>query len=157
MQSSRGVVFVVDDEKLIAQTLAMILTQSGFAATAFEGPSQALEEAASGPAPDLLISDVIMPEMSGIELALQFRSEYPDRKVLLFSGQSATADMLATAKLHGHDFEVLASGTSFRSPRQTARDYRERPEVRFSRSRLRRFQLQLIGRSPEANRRVWLA
>ena len=108
MQSSRGVVFVVDDEKLIAQTLAMILTQSGFAATAFEGPSQALEEAASGPVPDLLISDVVMPEMSGIELALQFRSEYPDCKVLLFSGQSATADMLATAKLHGHDFEVLA-------------------------------------------------
>jgi DNA-binding response OmpR family regulator len=108
MQSSRGVVFVVDDEKLIAQTLAMILTQSGFAATAFEGPFQALEAAASGPAPDLLISDVVMPEMSGIELGVQFRSEYPECKILLFSGQSATADMLETAKLHGHDFEVLA-------------------------------------------------
>lgn len=108
MQSSRGVVFVVDDERLIAQTLGMILTQSGFTATAFEDPYRALEAAASGPAPDLLISDVVMPGMSGIDLGVQFRRDYPTCKVLLFSGQAATADMLATAKLQGHEFEVLA-------------------------------------------------
>ena len=108
MQSSRGVVFVVDDERLIAQTLGMILTQSGFAASAFEDPYKALEAAANGPAPDLLISDVVMPGMSGIDLGVQFRRDYPACKVLLFSGQAATADMLATAKLQGHEFEVLA-------------------------------------------------
>jgi DNA-binding NtrC family response regulator len=108
MQSNRGVVFVVDDEGLIAKTLAMILNQTGFAASAFEDPFQALETAAGGLVPDLLISDVIMPGMTGIDLAVQFRGEYPGCKVLLFSGQAATADMLATAKLHGHDFEVLA-------------------------------------------------
>ncbi len=108
MQNSRGVVFVVDDERLIAETLKMILVQSGFAATAFEDPYKALEAAASGPVPDLLISDVVMPGMSGIDLAVQFRRDYPGCKILLFSGQAATADMLATAKLHGHDFEVLA-------------------------------------------------
>ncbi|MGO9797455.1 MAG: response regulator [Terracidiphilus sp.] len=108
MQNIRGVVFVVDDEKLIAKTLAMILTQTGFTAAAFEDPFRALEAAADGPAPDLLISDVVMPGMSGIELAVRFRKEYPECKVLLFSGQAATADMLADAKRHGHDFEVLA-------------------------------------------------
>ncbi len=108
MQSNRGVVFVVDDEGLIAKTLAMILSQTGFAASAFEDPYQALGAAAGGLVPDLLISDVVMPGMSGIDLAIQFRGEYPGCKVLLFSGQAATADMLATAKLHGHDFEVLA-------------------------------------------------
>lgn len=108
MESSRGVVFVVDDERLIAQTLKMILAQSGFTASAFEDPYQALEAAASGPAPDLLISDVVMPGMSGIDLGVQFRKDYPGCKVLLFSGQAATADMLATAKLQGHEFEVLA-------------------------------------------------
>lgn len=108
MQSSRGVVFVVDDEGLIAKTLAMILNQTGFAASAFEDPYLALGAAADGLVPDLLISDVVMPGMSGIDLAVQFRSAYPTCKVLLFSGQVATADMLATAKLHGHDFEVLA-------------------------------------------------
>jgi DNA-binding response OmpR family regulator len=108
MQSNRGVVFVVDDERLIVQTLKMILTQSGFAASGFEDPLQALEAAATGPVPDLLISDVVMPGMSGIDLAVQFRKDYPTCKVLLFSGQAATADMLATAKLQGHEFEVLA-------------------------------------------------
>jgi CheY-like chemotaxis protein len=58
--------------------------------------------------PDLLITDVIMPGMTGIDLAVQFRANYPECKVLLFSGQAATADMLAAAKRHGHDFEVLA-------------------------------------------------
>ena len=108
MQNSRGIVFVVDDEVLIAKTLAMILNHTGFAASAFDDPFRALEAAAGGQVPDLLITDVIMPGMSGIDLAVRFRSEYPDCKVLLFSGQAATADMLATAKLHGHDFEVLA-------------------------------------------------
>ncbi|MGA9669128.1 MAG: response regulator [Terracidiphilus sp.] len=108
MQNGRRVVFVVDDEKLIAKTLAMILTQTGFAATAFDDPFLALEAANAGPVPELLISDVVMPGMSGIDLAVKFRSEYPGCKILLFSGQAATADMLETAKLHGHDFEVLA-------------------------------------------------
>ncbi|HEY1805845.1 MAG TPA: response regulator [Terracidiphilus sp.] len=108
MQTSRGVVYVVDDERLIAQTLGMILTQSGFTASAFEDPYRALEAAAAGPVPDLLISDVVMPGMSGIDLGVQFRREYPTCKVLLFSGQAATADMLASAKEQGHEFEVLA-------------------------------------------------
>jgi CheY-like chemotaxis protein len=59
-------------------------------------------------APDLLISDVVMPDMSGIELGIQIRTDCPDCRVLLFSGQAATAHMLATAADSGHHFEVLA-------------------------------------------------
>ena len=100
-------VYVVDDEKIISDTLAMILTQSGFSAVAFEDPVKALAAAAEGTPPDLLISDVMMPGMSGIELAIQFNKCYPQCKVLLFSGQVATADMLEAAKLQGYQFEVL--------------------------------------------------
>lgn len=100
-------VFVVDDEDVIASTLAMILRlQGGFNARSFTKPLDALE-AARLEAPDLLISDVVMPLLSGIELAIQVREHCPNCKVLLFSGQAATADMLETARAKGYDFELL--------------------------------------------------
>jgi DNA-binding NtrC family response regulator len=58
-------------------------------------------------APDLLISDVAMPGVSGIELAIQMRAQYPACKVLLFSGQAATMDLLEDARAQGHDFDLL--------------------------------------------------
>ena len=99
-------VFVVDDEKVIATTLTIILKQSGFAAVAFTNPLDALSAADEKP-PELLISDVVMPELSGIELAIQLREKAPTCKVLLFSGQAATADLLASARERGNNFTLL--------------------------------------------------
>jgi len=104
---SRPRVFVVDDETVIANTLGVILRQQGFEAHSFNLPLEALS-AAREMAPDLLISDVVMPLLSGIELAIQLRELCPNCKVLLFSGQAATASMLDSARASGHDFEVLA-------------------------------------------------
>jgi len=100
-------VFVVDDEAVIANTLGVILRQQGLEAHSFSFPLEALA-AARETAPDLLISDVVMPLLSGIELAIQLREVCPNCKVLLFSGQAATASMLDSARASGHDFEVLA-------------------------------------------------
>jgi DNA-binding NtrC family response regulator len=99
-------VFVVDDEFTIASTLGMILRHKGFDATSYHAPLDALE-AARSQAPDLLISDVVMPQFSGIELAIRVKEQCPNCKVLLFSGQSATAGMLEVARANGHDFEIL--------------------------------------------------
>jgi DNA-binding NtrC family response regulator len=101
-------VFVVDDEDAIASSLAMILRfQGGFHATSFTDPLKALQ-AAHKEAPDILITDVIMPEMSGIHLAIQLRDVCPDCKILLFSGQAATADLLEAARSSGFTFELLS-------------------------------------------------
>jgi len=101
-------VFVVDDEDVIASSLAMILRfQGGLHATSFTDPLKALQ-AAHADVPDLLITDVVMPQMSGIDLAIQLRDVCPDCKVLLFSGQAATADLLEVARATGYTFELLS-------------------------------------------------
>jgi CheY-like chemotaxis protein len=103
---SRPVVLIVDDEKVIADTLSMILSKSGFTTmTAYDGIS-ALEIAAAI-APDLIISDVVMPGMTGVELAIAVTQTLPSCKILLFSGQAATLDLLKEARRAGHDFTTL--------------------------------------------------
>ena len=99
-------IFVVDDEPVIASSLAAILQMNGFSARFFTCPLEALA-AARTESPDLVISDVAMPGISGIELAIKMRAQYPNCKILLFSGQAATSDLLEAARAQGHDFRLL--------------------------------------------------
>jgi CheY-like chemotaxis protein len=98
--------YVVDDERVIASTIAMILNMSGFNATAFTVPEQAVASAGSDP-PMLLITDVAMPGMNGIELATLIHTMCPSCKILLFSGQASTGDLLRDAREQGQDFKLL--------------------------------------------------
>jgi DNA-binding NtrC family response regulator len=107
MPVTEYVVFVVDDEVVIAQTLATILNNVGFQASAFDRPQKAIAACAERP-PHLLITDVAMPGMTGIELAIHFRKTQPECKVLLFSGQASTANLLEQARAQGYDFDLLA-------------------------------------------------
>ncbi|HZP06115.1 MAG TPA: response regulator [Terracidiphilus sp.] len=102
----RPVVLVVDDESAIADTLTEILSRSGYAAMAAYDGNDALETALLTP-PEMLITDVVLPGMSGIELAITIRRIFPDCKILLFSGQASTADLLTSAKSQGHHFTLL--------------------------------------------------
>jgi DNA-binding response OmpR family regulator len=102
----RPVVLVVDDECVIADTLSEILKRSGFnAITAYDGPS-ALDAALLNP-PQVLITDVVLPGMNGIDLAISMRRIFTDCKVILFSGNAATSPMLASATRAGHNFVLL--------------------------------------------------
>jgi DNA-binding NtrC family response regulator len=101
-------IFVVDDEDVIASTLAMILRfTGGFHATSFSEPLEALRAARSD-SPDVLISDVFMPKLSGIDLAIQLQQFCPNCKVLLFSGQTATGYLVDSARAQGYKFELLS-------------------------------------------------
>ncbi len=93
-------VLVVDDEQIIADTLAKILDLNGYDAAAVYTGTSAVETARATQ-PDLIISDVIMPDMNGIEAAIRIREFLPDCKILLFSGQAATADLLESARAQG--------------------------------------------------------
>jgi DNA-binding NtrC family response regulator len=99
-------IFVVDDELIIASTLAAILEMNGYSARSFTCPTAVLPAAQTDP-PNLLISDVAMPHMSGIDLAIRMRTHHPQCKILLFSGQAGTSDLLEHARARGHHFRLL--------------------------------------------------
>jgi DNA-binding NtrC family response regulator len=99
-------IFVVDDERLISSTLAIILRMNGFDALPFTEPLEALR-AARREAPDALISDVAMPMLSGVQLAIQMHESCPRCKVLLLSGNWLTDELAETTHSAGLSFEML--------------------------------------------------
>lgn len=99
-------IFVVDDENVISTTLTLILSMNGYSSRSFTDPLEALA-AAKSDIPDVLISDVTMPSLSGVDLAIRMQQRCPDCKILLFSGQAATQDLLKDARAQGHSFPLL--------------------------------------------------
>ncbi len=99
-------VVIVDDEGVIASTLVLILGRSGLDAVGFQSPIAALEHLQTDRL-DLLISDVRMPEMSGVDLAMEVKTLHPMTKILLISGMGAINDLTLDPREKGHDFPVL--------------------------------------------------
>ena len=102
----RPIVLVVDDEPAVADSLVATLHRSGYAAIAAYDGKDALETALLVP-PEVVIADVELPGMNGIELALALKSTIPDCKILLLSGKETTAERPASASVMAHEFEVL--------------------------------------------------
>jgi CheY-like chemotaxis protein len=88
------VVLVADDESVIVDTLAAILTREGFHVLRGYGGPQALS-LANGIRPDLLISDVFMPELNGPELAMAVLELAPACKLLFVSGHAGSAEFVS--------------------------------------------------------------
>jgi CheY-like chemotaxis protein len=100
-------VLVVDDERLVADTLTEILERSGFeVAVAYDGWTAL--EAANRFQPDYLLSDVLMPHMNGVELAIAIQKMFPAIRILLFSGQAGISEILAEGQKRGYEFELVA-------------------------------------------------
>ena len=107
--ASRGAsprILVVDDETLIADTIVQILNRNGFIAEAAYSGKDAID-LAKRHCPELVLSDVLMPHIDGVEAAIAIREHCPDTRIVLFSGQAATVEILARAKERGHTFELL--------------------------------------------------
>jgi DNA-binding NtrC family response regulator len=78
-------VFVVDDEKQIADVVSFALAEAEFDIETFYDARSALLRARDR-LPDILVSDVVMPEMNGVALAHAMRLLNPTCKVILMSG-----------------------------------------------------------------------
>lgn len=97
---------MVDDERIIADSLVDILNQHGFEATPrYSGVDAA--EYLENACPDILLSDVAMPKVDGITLALAAHRTCPTTRIVLISGQAATVDYLERIRSEGFQFEFL--------------------------------------------------
>lgn len=100
-------ILVVDDERVLADTTAAVLRGAGYdAKTAYDG-YDALEIIKTFH-PDLVLTDIMMPAMNGLELAITIRKTYPRTRVVLFSGQAGIADILEDSRTRGYEFPLLA-------------------------------------------------
>jgi CheY-like chemotaxis protein len=81
-----GTALLVDDESLVRMSTADMLIDLGYAVVEADSGEEALKLMAQGLSPDLLITDHLMPGMSGVELARAIRSSQPELPVLIVSG-----------------------------------------------------------------------
>jgi CheY-like chemotaxis protein len=100
-------VLVVDDEKIIADTITAILNRSGFDATAKYGGVDAIDFLHKE-CPDIVLSDVVMPGHDGLAVAEISRNKCPGTRIVLISGNASTPNLLQHALPEGPAFELLA-------------------------------------------------
>ena len=102
----KPLLMVLDDDAAVRQTWTLIFRQQGYRVIAVESGQDAIDAARSRP-PDLLLADIRLPDMSGIEAARRIQNELPSCRVLLISGDGESSEVLEQARLAGTSFEVL--------------------------------------------------
>ena len=98
-------VLIADDERLIADTLAQILRACGHTVRVAYDGVEAIA-AAQQQCPEIVLTDVLMPHVDGVQAAIWIRGHCPRARIILFSGQAITTDLLKEARVAGHDFEI---------------------------------------------------
>jgi DNA-binding NtrC family response regulator len=102
-----GSIFVVEDDSLARRAVCRALGAAGFAVTELESAPAALEalkERASEV--DVLITDVLMPEMSGFDLLTEVQARWKDIPVLLMTGQATVSAAVEAMRLGAYDYLV---------------------------------------------------
>lgn len=103
----RPFVLVVNGDSAVADTLVAVLSLHGYAAVAAYDATSALDIAEQIP-PELLLADVVMPNMNGVELGIALRKKKPACKVMLFSGQATSDEKILEEEAATYRFPVLA-------------------------------------------------
>jgi two-component system cell cycle sensor histidine kinase/response regulator CckA len=86
-----GRVLIVEDQPEVAQLVRRLIEPAGYTITVATDALTAVGQVAAGARPDLLITDVVMPSMTGPELAAALRTHRPDLPVLYMSGYTAAS------------------------------------------------------------------
>lgn len=112
-------ILVVDDEASVRNVLSQVLEDDGFETTEAANGEEALEFLKKEPFP-LVITDIVMPGMTGIELLVKIKQLYPDTQVIIITSY-ASLDTALTALRHGaydylfkpfEDLNLISAATS---------------------------------------------
>jgi two-component system response regulator PilR (NtrC family) len=98
-------VLIVDDEPGMRDFLSILLRKEGYAVSAAESSDKAIELMARGEF-DLVISDISMPGLSGIEVLRQARASSPDTPVILITAYASTESAVEALKLGAYDYLI---------------------------------------------------
>ena len=104
-------VLIADDEKIIADTLAIIIRNSGFSVTPVYSGTRAVE-AATKLRPDVVICDIRMPDMNGVDVANRISQILPTSKIVLCSGHTEAQGGLESTHAGGLKFVFLPKPVS---------------------------------------------
>src|SRR5690606_11343556 len=97
---ARALVLVVDDEPLMRTVMKRVLVDEGYDVVTAAHPREALELARNGPRPDVVLTDLLMPGMDGVELARRLRDRWPG---VAFVFMSAVTDAAQVSRLESRD------------------------------------------------------
>jgi len=97
-------IFIVDDEETIREGLALSL-ETEYQAKAFQDAESAIEEIAQGP-PDLVLLDIGLPGMSGIEALDKIKKQHPDLPVIMITAHEDIGTVVTAMKAGAHDYIV---------------------------------------------------
>jgi CheY-like chemotaxis protein len=100
-------ILVVDDERTITSTLSALLQDEGYE-TAIASSGEEAVQVASSFQPDVIVSDIMMGAINGVEAAIEILRSLPHCRLLFISGNPAYKDLLTKARTKGFKFEVLA-------------------------------------------------
>jgi CheY-like chemotaxis protein len=97
-------ILIIDDDAAVSRTLSLILTRAGYRVSTVTGGRKGLE-LLSQEGFDLVLTDIIMPELDGIEAIRRIRTDHPDLRIIAMSGggQIDKADFLHMAEALGAD------------------------------------------------------
>jgi DNA-binding NtrC family response regulator len=101
---SKPSVHVIDDDTLTLEVISSYLGDR-FQVTTFSNPENALRSLQSSP-PDLVLLDIVMPQLDGLDLLARLRERNQQQKVIIMTGQSTLSRVLASHRLRACDYII---------------------------------------------------
>jgi two-component system nitrogen regulation response regulator NtrX len=141
-------ILVVDDEEAIVSSLSSILQDEGYEVSVAKSGAEALKTYMTDP-PDLMLLDIWMPDMDGLETLRRLREVVPNAQVMVMSGHGSIETAVKAIKLGAYDYieKPLSLENVTLRVKHALEQYRLEEENRSLRTKVQR-KFELVGQSP---------